>query len=170
MNTLILTPWMTPLMIVPWQAAVTLMFLDKVDVLESYDEEIRSPSTTIRMPAVVRLRKQVRDMKKGVKFSRTNVMTRDKFTCQYCGVRLPMAQLNYDHVLPRRLGGKTVWENIVTACYPCNARKAGRTPEMAGMRLIRKPFRPRSLPVSNVVLANRTIPDPWRPYVPIGIA
>jgi len=170
MNTLILTPWMAPLMVVPWQTAVTLMYLDKVDVLETYDEEIRSPSTVIRMPAVVRLRKQVQEMKKGVKFSRTNVMTRDRFTCQYCGARLPMSQLNYDHVIPRRLGGKTVWENIVTACYPCNARKAGRTPEMAGMRLLRKPYRPRSLPVSNVVMPSRSIPDPWRPYVAVGNA
>lgn len=170
MNTLVLTPWMSPLMIVPWQAAVTMMFLDKVDVLENYDEQVRSPSTSIPMPAVVRLRKPVHGTKKGVKFSRTNVMTRDKFTCQYCGARLPMSQLNYDHVVPRRLGGKTVWENIVTACYPCNARKAGRTPEMAGMRLLRRPFRPRSLPVSTVVLANRQVPEPWVPYVPVGHA
>jgi 5-methylcytosine-specific restriction endonuclease McrA len=170
MNTLVLTPWMSPLMVVPWQAAVTMMFLDKVDVLENYDEQIRSPSTTIPMPAVVRLRKAVKDTKTGVKFSRTNVMTRDRFTCQYCGAKLPMSQLNYDHVVPRRLGGKTVWENIVTACYPCNGRKAGRTPEMAGMRLLRKPFRPRSLPVSTVVPTHRRVPDAWVPYVPAGTA
>ena len=108
--------------------------------------------------------------KKGPKFSRINVYQRDKFTCQYCGARLPMSQLNYDHVVPRRLGGRTVWENIVTACYPCNARKAGRTPEMAGMRLRRKPVRPHSLPVSTVVLTHRHLPDAWAPYVPAGLA
>jgi 5-methylcytosine-specific restriction endonuclease McrA len=169
MNTLVLTPWMSPLMVVPWQAAVTMMFLDKVDVIENYDETIRSPSVTIPMPAVVRLRRPVQDTKKGVKFSRTNLMTRDNYTCQYCGARLPMAKLNYDHVIPRRMGGKTVWENIVTACYPCNARKADRTPEMAGMRLRRKPFRPRSLPVSTVVLTNRQLPTAWVPYVPTAL-
>jgi len=157
-------------MVVPWQTAVTMIYLGKVDVLEVYDEEIRSPSVTIRMPSVVRLRGAVRAARKGVKFSRTNVMTRDGFTCQYCGVRLTMSELNYDHVVPRRLGGRTEWENIVTACYPCNARKAGRTPEAAGMRLRRKPVRPTSLPVSGVVLPSRRVPDEWLPYVGIGQA
>lgn len=170
MNTLILTPWMTSFLVVPWQTAVTMVYLGKVDVLEEYDEEIRSPSTTIRMPAVVRLRATIRAVKRGVKFSRTNVMTRDGFTCQYCGVHLSMAELSYDHVVPRRLGGRTEWENIVTACYPCNARKAGRTPEMAGMRLRRQPFRPKSLPLSNVVPPSRRVPDEWLPYVGIGQA
>src|SRR5262245_12993684 len=122
-RTLLLTPWMMPHKIISWQDAITMMFLDKVEVLEAYNEEIASPSLTIPMPAVVRLKRVASSMKRGVKFSRINVYTRDGFRCQYCGQKKRTDELNYDHVLPRVQGGKTVWENIVTACYPCNNRK-----------------------------------------------
>lgn len=149
-HTLILTPWMSPHRVVPWHIAICLQYSGKIDVLEVYDEVVRSPSVEMPIPCVARLKRAVSHVKKGVKFSRINVMTRDKFTCQYCGTRLPMSQLNYDHVVPRAQGGKTVWENIVTACYPCNSRKEGRTPQQAGMRLIRQPTRPKSLPMTGL--------------------
>jgi len=82
-----------------------------------------------------------------VKFSRINVYLRDDFTCGYCGRRLPMSQLTYDHVLPRARGGRTDWENILTACTGCNAKKGARTPAESGMRPLRQPFRPTSLPL-----------------------
>lgn len=97
-------------------------------------------------PAVVRLLRAV-GRKRVVRFSRINVMTRDGFTCQYCNKALPMPQLNYDHVVPRSKGGKTDWFNVVTSCLKCNATKAARTPEEAGMRLLRKPVKPMSLPI-----------------------
>lgn len=161
---LLLNPFAAPHKIVSWETAITLVYLNKAVVLEEYDEEIRSPSTTIRMPAVVQLTKPLASMKRGVKFSRINVFTRDNFRCQYCGERKAMKDLNYDHVLPRRLGGKTIWENIVSSCYPCNDRKGMRTPEQAGMKLIKRPYRPRTLPMSYLQIDRRTIPEVWGPY------
>jgi 5-methylcytosine-specific restriction endonuclease McrA len=164
-QTLMLTPWMVPHQIIPWQTAVTLSFLGKVEVLETYDDVIRSPSVSIRAPAVVRLRRPPGQMKRGVKFSRINVFVRDDFKCQYCGARKPANDLNYDHVIPRVQGGKTVWDNIVTSCYDCNARKRGRTPEQAGMKLLRKPVKPKWLPMAPVVeLSQRRIPAAWSGY------
>src|SRR6185295_1238507 len=115
-RTLVLTSWYFPHRIVMWEAAVTLVYLGKVDVLVSYDEEIRSPSTSIKTPAVVRLKKKTAATKRGVKFSRMNVYVRDDFACQYCGVKEVLGSLTYDHVIPRAQGGRTEWENIVTAC------------------------------------------------------
>lgn len=166
-TTLLLTPWMSPHRVLAWEDAIVLVYLDKVDVLETYPEVVRSPSTAMQMPAVVRLRRHVPPVKRGVKFSRVNVFTRDGYRCQFCGKKKPARELNYDHVVPRVQGGKTVWENIVTACAGpngCNAKKAGRTPEQAGMRLIRQPLRPKSLPICGPLLPD-LVPEPWKPYL-----
>lgn len=164
-RTLVLNPWMMPQKIVSWQDAVTMMFLNKVDVLEAYDEEIASPSFSMRMPAVVRLKRALGSTKRGVKFSRINVFTRDSFRCQYCGDKKNMKELNYDHVVPRMQGGKTVWENIVTACYPCNNRKRNRTPEQAGMALLTRPYKPKALPHAPLMIDSNKIPIAWSGYV-----
>jgi 5-methylcytosine-specific restriction endonuclease McrA len=164
-QTLLLTPWMMPHKIISWQTAVTMSYLGKVDVLEEYDEDIRSPSVAIKTPAVVRLRRPIGGMKRGVKFSRINVFARDEFRCQYCGARRPVHELNYDHVVPRVQGGKTVWDNIVTSCYDCNAQKRGRTPEQAGMKLLRTPVKPKALPMTTVIPRHSGgIPEVWSPY------
>jgi len=164
-QTLLLTPWMIPHKIIPWQTAVTMSFLGKVEVLEEYDEDIRSPNLAIKAPAVVRLKRPIGGMKRGVKFSRINVFARDEFRCQYCGTKRAIHELNYDHVLPRVQGGKTVWENIVTSCYDCNARKRGRTPDQAGMKLLRVPVKPKALPMGTVIPRDvRRIPEVWSPY------
>ena len=78
-----------------------------------------------------------------MRFSRHNIYMRDDNTCQYCGRRLPRAELNLDHVVPRSHGGGTSWENVVCSCIPCNLRKANRTPEQAGMELRKRPVRPK---------------------------
>ncbi|HVK67707.1 MAG TPA: HNH endonuclease [Polyangium sp.] len=164
-QTLLLTPWMVPHQVISWQTAVTLSFLGKVEVLETYDDEIRSPTMTIRAPAVVRLKRHGNSHKRGIKFSRTNVFVRDDFRCQYCGVQKDAGELTYDHVLPRVQGGRTVWENIVASCQSCNAKKRGRTPEQAGMKLLKKPEKPRWLPAAPVVrLGARRIPEIWVHY------
>ena len=159
-QTLLLTPWMMPHKIIPWQTAVTMSFLGKVDVLEEYDEDIRSPTLAIKTPAVVRLKRPIGGMKRGVKFSRVNVFSRDDFRCQSCGTKRAVHELNYDHVVPRVQGGKTVWENIVTSCYDCNAQKRGRTPDQAGMKLLRAPVKPKALPRGKVIPREpRRIPE-----------
>lgn len=155
---------MSPHKVISWQTAVTLVYLGKVEVLESYDEEIRSPSTVMKVPAVVRLKKPMNGVKRGIKFSRINVYTRDRFRCQYCGERKPMRELNYDHVIPRVRGGRTVWENIVTSCYSCNEHKGHRTLKESGMKLLSQPIKPKSLPHTFLQIDRKTIPEPWEAY------
>lgn len=144
MRTLVLDQGYQPARVVPWQKAIGMLYVGKADMLEQYDELIRSVQSAIPMPSVVRLRKGKRFRRKHVKFSRMNVMLRDGFACQYCGKQAALKELTYDHVVPRSRGGQTTWENIVTACKSCNGRKGARTPQEARMPLLKVPIRPRS--------------------------
>ncbi len=164
-RTLLLTQGYEPLKVISWQRAITLYTLDKVDVVEEYDAEIRAMSYVVRVPAVVRLRKAFRRHKKVVKFSRVNIYARDHHRCQYCGDRCTISGLTYDHVLPRSRGGATSWENIVSCCYACNARKANRTPAEAKMRLLATPVRPTWMPAVEIRVSASSVPDAWRDYV-----
>ena len=96
--------------------------------------------------------------------SRSLIFARDNFTCQYCGRRFPTSQLTLDHVIPKALGGRDTWQNLVTACIFCNARKGNRTPRAAGMRLVRKPRRPLPAPLSKLRLVKNP-PDSWKPFL-----
>ncbi len=167
METLVLDPSWQPHRVVSWQKAVVLLFDGKVEVVHEYAEDIRSVSLTIKMPAVVRLVRALRRRHQpAVKFSRANVLSRDRFTCQYCGVERAPRELTFDHVLPRAKGGKTTWENIVTACKRCNTRKGCRTPEQAGMVLRATPARPSRLPFLHMRLdLGPGIPDAWKSFV-----
>ncbi len=138
-------------------------------MLEHYDAFVSSPSVRLQVPAVVRLRKMIARVKADVKFSRINVYTRDGFRCQYCGLKRTTKHLNYDHVLPRSQGGKTVWDNIVTSCISCNLRKDCRTPEQAGMRLLKRPTKPKTLPLSGTFVLPKDVPGPWMPYLGQGV-
>jgi len=154
-----------PLKIIDWKKALNLLFLGKVEVLEEYDKEIHSVSFTIKLPSVVRLLKMIKWRKKPVKFSRQNIYIRDNYSCQYCGKRLAPEELTYDHVIPRSKGGKTEWENIVTCCPECNRKKGGRTPAEAGMKLLKKPTRPKWLPAIRIKIGYKNIPQSWRDYL-----
>ena len=154
-----------PLRVISWQRAVVMMTLDKVEVIEEYDRMVRSVATAFRMPAVVRLYRYVHGRILQVRFSRTNIHARDRHTCQYCGRLVPPSELSCDHVFPRRLGGKSTWDNVVTACVTCNRRKGGRTPEQAGMKLKRRPRRPDFLP-SRGISADPAAPGPRKGYLP----
>ena len=164
-RTLVLSQGYEPLKIVSWQRAITLLFLGKVEVIEEYDRNIKTTSLVIKIPAVVRLLAAIRRHKQPVKFSRVNIYGRDKYTCQFCGARKPIGELTYDHVVPRSQGGKTTWTNIVTACEPCNRKKANRTPEQAGMRLLAPPVQPKAMPVLVVTVSKESMPDAWRDYL-----
>ena len=129
-----------PLSLWPWQTAVKAVFLERVDILASYDREVHSPSLDMKIPSVIALRQFVKPNEFPA-FTRFNVFLRDRFSCQYCG---SPKHLTFDHVIPRRLGGRTTWENVATACAPCNLRKGGRTPEQARMPLLVRPIRPTS--------------------------
>lgn len=164
-QTLVLSQGYEPVKIVSWQRAITMLFLHKVEVIEEYDRNIKTTSFVAKIPAVVRLLKAFRRYKKPVKFSRINIYGRDKYTCQYCGVKKSIHDLTYDHIVPRSRGGKTSWTNIATCCQGCNGRKANRTPEQAGMRLLQEPAQPVSSPVLVVTVSRQSAPDAWRDYL-----
>jgi len=133
---------------------------------EESEEGIGTSRGRIRAPRVIVLLTYDRVPKRHVRYSRLNIFARDKFTCQYCGVRPHRSQLNLDHVIPRSLGGRTTWENVVCSCVDCNRRKGGRTPAQARLRLERRPVRPRWTPViHNAVQTVRY--DEWRPFLHI---
>ena len=168
METLVLNPGYEPVARVPWQRAITLLFLGKVELVEHYeDRDVRTVTLVFKMPSIVRLLRALRGARKAIRFSRENVYTRDGGRCQYCAGRVRRDEITYDHVVPRALGGKTTWENIVTACLPCNQRKGGRTPEQAGMKLRSTPRKPRKLSETfRVTFAFRKgMPESWRAFL-----
>lgn len=163
-STLLLNASYEPMKVIPWQRAVTLVFLGKVDVVEAYEHMIRGVSASLPMPSVVRLRRYARQDRR-VKFSRTNVYRRDNFACQYCGAQPGANELTLDHVVPRAHGGRTEWTNIVTCCVPCNSRKADRTPVQAKMSLPRDPERPAFMPA---VAPSEAAHESWRDYLSVA--
>ena len=130
-----------PLSVWGWQDAVKAAFLDRVTILSEYDRAIRSPSTAIKLPSVVAL-KRYRPLARRPAFTRFNVFLRDSFTCQYCVAHFPVEDLTFDHLVPRSRGGRTTWENVITACSACNLSKGNRLPRECGMRPQRKPRAP----------------------------
>ena len=123
----------------------------------------------IRVPRVVVLSAYEYLPRGRVRFSRLNIYARDHDTCQYCARQLPRSELNLDHVLPRSQGGKTSWENVVCSCVPCNLRKGGRTPEQAGIKLLRTPARPRWTPFFRGA-ARRVTYSEWLPFLNLADA
>lgn len=120
------------------------------------DEDwVRTASSEIQVPRVIRLLSYDRLPKQTVKFNRRNIFARDGNQCQYCGRKQPTSELSLDHVTPRSQGGQTTWENIVCACVECNVRKGGRTPKQAHMSLIRKPEKPKRSPLLSLKLTQR---------------
>lgn len=120
--------------------AFLLVFLKKADlVCDAANEKLHSISMTFPMPSVIRLHKYVYLPYKGMMLSRQNIFKRDGNHCQYCG---SINQLTLDHVYPKSRGGKTTWDNLVTACKSCNAKKGDSTPDEAQMQLKMKPFKP----------------------------
>jgi 5-methylcytosine-specific restriction endonuclease McrA len=163
-RTLLLSSSYEPLSTISWQDAICKLTLGKVEIVEEYDDQqIRSARLVLKMPAVVRLVNAFRRHKKRVKYSKTNVFARDRFKCQYCGTKGSASTLTCDHVVPRAQGGKTCWENIVTACKGCNETKANRTPVQAKMRLLSKPHRPSWVPIFSIRVGSR-IPSQWETY------
>jgi 5-methylcytosine-specific restriction endonuclease McrA len=129
-------------------------------------EAIGTPRGAIRVPRVIVLVAFDRLPRRHVRFSRINLMARDGFQCQYCGTRPTRSELNLDHVVPRSLGGRSTWENVVTSCVDCNRRKGGRTPRQAGMRLLTRPTRPRWTPLMNLMLSSVRYKE-WRPFLSV---
>jgi 5-methylcytosine-specific restriction endonuclease McrA len=166
-QTLLLNATFEPVKIVSWQRAMTLWCQGKVEIVEVHDREVRAVSFTFRLPSVVRLLRfvRIRVRRDYVPFTRANIYARDDHRCQYCGVPFAREDLTFDHVVPSAQGGPKTWDNIVTACMPCNREKSARTPEQAGLTLIRAPRKPASTPALRVTFGVRKTPESWRNYL-----
>lgn len=130
-----------PLSLWSWQDAVKAVFLDRVNVLSEYEDRVHSPSFEMPLPSVIALKEYV-PMNRRPAFTRFNVFLRDSFACQYCGSGFPSEDLTFDHVVPKCRGGRTRWDNVVTACAPCNLKKGHRMPSISGIYPLRRPEPP----------------------------
>ncbi len=164
-DTLLLDQGYQPVKVIPWQRALCMHFVGKVEVLRDYEWRVHTVDSSYAAPAVVRLlRKQV-SRPLHVRFSRENVYLRDGHRCQYCGLRPGPRELTLDHVVPRCKGGKTTWRNVVTACVDCNRRKGAQPPEACGMRLRCVPNKPDWLAPRLLHLGVDAVPEAWRDWL-----
>ena len=127
-----------PLSLWCWQDAVKSVFLERVSIVSNYKRKVRSPSFEMSLPSVIALKNFIKSSEYP-SFTRFNVFLRDKFCCQYCSSK---NELTFDHLLPRSKGGKTYWDNVVTACSSCNVKKGGRLLKNSGMTLSQWPYQP----------------------------
>ena len=159
---LVLNASYEPLNVCDAQNAVLLLFGGKaVTVANHPGLSIRTVSETFPLPSVVRLTVFVHIRFRTASLNRKNIFLRDSFRCQYCG--RTDVRLTIDHVLPKSRGGEDSWENLITACRPCNALKGDRTPLEAGMPTLTTPWRPSSL----MLFREHYIPvaEAWKPYL-----
>lgn len=155
-----------PLSLWCWQDAVKAVFLDRVSVLSEYETAVHSPSVRMRLPSVIALKEFIPAARRPA-FTRFNVFLRDSFACQYCGGEKPTHDLTFDHVIPRSRGGRTTWDNVVTACGPCNLRKGNRLPKECRMLPRLPPRQPTSWELQE---NGRSFPpnylhESWRDYL-----
>lgn len=159
-----------PLRIIPVRRAVGLLTRGVVEGVDGVAARLRTPSTVFEVPSVLRLRYYVYVPQRGAVWSRRGVLTRDAYTCVYCGARagerrggrtLTRADFTIDHLFPRSQGGGNTWGNTACACRWCNGRKRNRTPHEAGMRLRWEPKTPRV----NYLVVSGDVPAEWRVYL-----
>lgn len=162
-----------------WQRAITQWVKGRVEIIDSYeDRDVKSVTFSMKMPAVVRELTRYK-RKNAVKFSRENVYTRDKGTCQYCAQPVPRVHATYDHVIPRDQGGKTKWDNIVIACFDCNQCKRNKNVSCGSkdcskcqgrrklMVPLRAPAKPKSLPntIRLTFTWRKGMPEQWKNWL-----
>lgn len=139
MKTLLLDSAYQPIAFIGFRNLAKKLAKEKVEVLADWDYIIHSE---LKYPATVKLKGYLRKRPIVPRFSRKGMFKRDLFTCQYTGISYTPAKLTIDHVIPRVLGGKSTWENCVTCSLEVNAKKGARTPEQAGMKLLKQPSAP----------------------------
>lgn len=149
-----------PLSLMNWEDTVRVVVKGHVNVVEEYDQVVRSPTVTMRLPSVIAMKKYEKFTPR-VAFTRRNVYLRDRFKCQYCGEE---KELTYDHVIPRSKGGSTDWKNIVAACFECNEMKADRT-DIVPMKVPREPTHAEMLALSRA-LKPKFVHKTWLDYLP----
>ena len=160
-SVLVLNQNFEPLNVCTWKRAVVLVFMGKAELVEKRDYLLRSINNSYPCPSVVRLFIYVKNNRKKVILNKKNILRRDNYTCQYCGKQhLP---LTIDHIIPRDMGGKDEWENLVCACVKCNGKKGNRTPDMANMKLVKVPRAPNYLSFFHNFVGISD--DKWKPYL-----
>jgi 5-methylcytosine-specific restriction endonuclease McrA len=163
-SVLVLNATYEPLSVVSVRRAVVLLLKEKAEIVEAAEAKLRSEHLTLPQPLVIRLVYYVRiPYRVTLPLTRRAVLARDYYTCQYCGEQPPRKALTVDHILPRSRGGRTTWENVVTACQRCNGRKGSRTPEEAHMGLRSKPSKPRY--VALAMVESPAAHQAWRKYI-----
>ncbi len=118
----------------------------------------------IAVPRIIRLLFYDHLPRKPVKFNRRNIYARDRNRCQYCGKKYPTTELSLDHIIPRSMGGKASWDNVVCACTKCNVKKGGRNPKQAHMTLVAKPVKPKRNPVIHMHLNHQRYHS-WKQFL-----
>ena len=149
-----------PLNICSWRRALVLIMKGKAEEIENNGYLINK---YFHIPTVIRLRNYVAVPYKELPFNRKNVLHRDNHTCQYCGKKA--VDLSIDHIIPRSKGGKSAWENVITACVKCNTKKADSTPNEAGMKLLKKPIRPASFIHFELTKYSANLSTRWKKYL-----
>ena len=132
-----------PLSLWSWQDSIKAVFLERVNIIKNYEKEVHSPSLTIKLPSVIALKNFVA-LRRSPAFTRFNVFLRDNFACQYCDENFLVNELTFDHLVPKCMGGKTTWENVVSACTSCNVKKGRRLLKNVVMKLRKMPVKPTS--------------------------
>ena len=160
---LVLNQSYEPLTICRVRRAVVLLYHGKAEMLENGVGFIHSISNSFPIPSVIRVAYLIKRPRRLRKLTRFEIFNRDRYTCQYCGKET--RQLTLDHIIPRYRGGQHTWENVVSACVPCNRRKAGKTPQEARMRLIRPPSYPHGSTLFIPYQYQQTKSE-WQKYLP----
>lgn len=170
---LLLNAGYEPLNFITDHRAISLLLKGRAEIVVNMegkysiwgDLEFKSPSTSIQVPATLRLLKRVKCKQRRPRFRKKVLFNRDNWTCQYCGTPVSYNSAEVEHILPSSRGGQSSWMNCVTSCHPCNKKKADRTPEEAGMRLISRPGMPNSLHFWDVSKCRAIHPD-WSMFIP----
>lgn len=144
--------------------AIILIYRGKAEMLEDGTGFIHSARDSFPVPSVIRLADMIKRPWPERKLTRQEVFNRDHHICQYCGKET--RQLTIDHVIPRYRNGQHTWENVVSACIPCNRRKAGRTPKEAGMKLLHQPSAPKNNTYFNIPHHYLQVRSEWQKYLP----
>lgn len=161
-RTLVLNASFEPLSVVPLPRAVVLVLSDKASVVEDSETvKVNSQNFTMPAPTVIRLNRfvHVPYNARRITLNRKNLCERDDWTCAYCGKYGD----TIDHVVPRFLGGKNIWENVVAACSKCNGKKGHKTLEQLGWKLDFSPYEPS--PAAGLVIAIANAEESWEPYL-----
>jgi len=166
-SVLVLNATFEPLSLVSVRRAIVLLLREKAELVEATERMLNSTSLALPEPLVIRLTRYIRLPHRAVPPTRAGIMLRDSYTCQYCGATKSKHELTMDHVFPRSRGGSHDWDNLTTACKPCNHQKGNCSPSEAGMKLMRRPFEPTY--VALVLLSNPTAAARWEALMDMSL-